>query len=257
MPPRKSDTSKSIAGDEGAGTGAGASTGTPAKESTNSNNKDGVNIEDLNLPKSIVARLAKGALPPSTQIQGNAMLAMQKSATVFVNYLATHANEHAQSSNRKTVAPGDVFKALDDLELEGFSERLEAELAKFNELQAEKRNSHRKKIGADKASGAKVGSPTDRTGVAGDGLNGEPVAKKARTEPGQTGDDPGEEAAEDDTIGDAGDDIGDEAEEDQDDDEAEDDEEGAGDSDEPPEDRDDADGREVEDEALDNGEDSD
>ncbi|KFY96967.1 hypothetical protein V500_02260, partial [Pseudogymnoascus sp. VKM F-4518 (FW-2643)] len=71
---------------------------------------------DLNLPKSIVTRLAKGVLPPSTQIQGNAMLAMTKSATVFVGYLATHANEYAQAANRKTVAPADVLKALEDLE---------------------------------------------------------------------------------------------------------------------------------------------
>lgn len=41
------------------------------------------------MPKSIVTRLAKGVLPPNTQIQGNAMLAMSKSATVFVNYVAT------------------------------------------------------------------------------------------------------------------------------------------------------------------------
>lgn len=45
--------------------------------------------QDLNLPKSVVTRLAKGVLPPNTQIQGNAMLAMSKSATVFVNYIAS------------------------------------------------------------------------------------------------------------------------------------------------------------------------
>ena len=33
-------------------------------------------------------RLAKGVLPPNTQIQANAILAMSKSATVFINYLA-------------------------------------------------------------------------------------------------------------------------------------------------------------------------
>ncbi|RDW94552.1 hypothetical protein BP5796_00315 [Coleophoma crateriformis] len=98
MPPRKSDASKATAattavtavvtGDEGAGT--------PAKETKETKEAkekevrgDGVNIEDLNLPKSIVTRLAKGVLPPNTQIQGNAMLAMSKSATVFVNYLAS------------------------------------------------------------------------------------------------------------------------------------------------------------------------
>ena len=53
--------------------------------------KDGaaVAIEDLTLPKSIITRLAKGVLPPNTQIQGNAILAISKSATVFVSYLAS------------------------------------------------------------------------------------------------------------------------------------------------------------------------
>ena len=43
---------------------------------------------DLQLPKSIITRLAKGVLPPNTQIQANAILAMSKSATVFINHLA-------------------------------------------------------------------------------------------------------------------------------------------------------------------------
>jgi DNA polymerase epsilon subunit 3 len=93
MPPRKSDASKVATGDEG----------TPAKEPVV---REGINIEvhfPLRLigfqdsvlysrPDSdtwIVTRLAKGVLPPNTQIQGNAMLAMTKSATVFVNYLAS------------------------------------------------------------------------------------------------------------------------------------------------------------------------
>ncbi|CAL3971179.1 unnamed protein product, partial [Diplocarpon coronariae] len=44
---------------------------------------------DLSMPKSIVTRLAKGVLPPNTQIQGNATIAISKSATVFVNYVAS------------------------------------------------------------------------------------------------------------------------------------------------------------------------
>lgn len=85
------------------------------------------------------------------------MLAMTKSATVFVNYLASQyvtsqwpatsfdsieyigsrdiiltkfrANEHASASNRKTINPQDVFNALEDLEFPDFRPRLEAELA--------------------------------------------------------------------------------------------------------------------------------
>ncbi|KFY00988.1 hypothetical protein V490_01124, partial [Pseudogymnoascus sp. VKM F-3557] len=129
MPPRKSDVAKATSEEVAV---VAPSTSTPAKE-TPHKEKDGVNIEDLNLPKSIVTRLAKGVLPPSTQIQGNAMLAMTKSATVFVGYLATHANEYAQAANRKTVAPADVLKALEDLEFGEFRPRLEAELETFNE----------------------------------------------------------------------------------------------------------------------------
>ncbi len=36
----------------------------------------------------MVHRLAKGVLPMNTQITKDAILAMQKGATVFVNYLA-------------------------------------------------------------------------------------------------------------------------------------------------------------------------
>jgi DNA polymerase epsilon subunit 3 len=41
------------------------------------------------LPRSIVQRLAKGVLPANTQIHKDAVLAMSKSATVFVNYLTS------------------------------------------------------------------------------------------------------------------------------------------------------------------------
>jgi len=46
------------------------------------------NKQDLNLPKSIITRLAKGVLPPNTQIQANAILALSKSATVFISHLS-------------------------------------------------------------------------------------------------------------------------------------------------------------------------
>ena len=41
------------------------------------------------MPKSIITRLAKGVLPSNTQIQANAILALSKSTTVFISYLAT------------------------------------------------------------------------------------------------------------------------------------------------------------------------
>jgi DNA polymerase epsilon subunit 3 len=64
-------------------------TPTPTPKAAPKEKDDGLNIEDLNLPKSIVQRLAKGVLPPNTQIQKDALLAMSKGATVFVNYLTS------------------------------------------------------------------------------------------------------------------------------------------------------------------------
>ncbi|KAF2706783.1 histone-fold-containing protein [Pleomassaria siparia CBS 279.74] len=113
---------------------------------------DGLSIEDLNLPKSIVQRLGKGVLPPNTQIQKDALLAMSKSATVFVNYLTSCAAEHAARSNKKTIMPKDVFDAMHELEFQDFIPRLEAEVGKFTSIQADKRNSYRKKVREEKKS---------------------------------------------------------------------------------------------------------
>ncbi|KAF7884504.1 uncharacterized protein EAF02_004840 [Botrytis sinoallii] len=243
MPPRKSDVAKPVVGDET----------TPVKETTVV--REGISIEDLSLPKSIVTRLAKSVLPPNTQIQGNAMLAMGKSATIFVNYLATHANENAHSRSVKTIAPQDVFKALDDIEFPDFKPRLEAELAKFIELQSDKRNTNRKKVAADKVAGSQAGGEDgegdsemlDREG------DGEPKAKKVRRD-GSSGETQEEH---DDEI-----DADEEHDEEVEGEEGEDEEEGEGearedDDEEEKFDVEEAEEKEVDDEALDNGEDSD
>ncbi|KAI9699050.1 MAG: hypothetical protein M1836_003239 [Candelina mexicana] len=166
MPPRKSDASKAATGDEG----------TPGKD------KDGISVEELALPKTMVMRLAKGVLPANTQIQKDAILAMSKSATVFVNYLASHAQEYTERANKKTIMPKDVLDAISELEFENFLPRLEAELAsrlalipiclneltlpqklteeratEYNEVQTGKRNSYRRKIKEEKA--ASNGTP--------------------------------------------------------------------------------------------------
>ncbi|QSZ30422.1 hypothetical protein DSL72_004945 [Monilinia vaccinii-corymbosi] len=224
------------------------------------NTQDG-RLQDLNLPRSIITRLAKSVLPPNTQIQGNAMLAMSKSATVFVNYLATHANENAQHRNVKTIAPQDVFKALDDLEFPDFKPRLEAELAKFIEMQSDKRNTYRKKVAADKVTGGQGGvddvegdsEMLDREG------DGEPKAKKVRRDGGSEG----RQEEHDEEGVDADEDNDDEEEE-----EEEGSEEGEGEGEGDGEAGEEEDGeerfeveepeeKEAEDEALDNGEDSD
>ncbi|EAQ92582.1 hypothetical protein CHGG_00817 [Chaetomium globosum CBS 148.51] len=63
------------------------------------------------------------------EIQANAILALTKSATVFISHLANAANDFTVGSNKKTINPTDVFKALDEIEYGFMRERLEAEFA--------------------------------------------------------------------------------------------------------------------------------
>jgi histone H3/H4 len=77
----------------------------------------------------MVSRLAKSAVPPNTQMARDAQWAVWKSATVFVNYLATSAAEHAGRTSKKTIQPNDIIDAVRELELPDFTTRLEAELA--------------------------------------------------------------------------------------------------------------------------------
>ncbi|KAH7026576.1 histone-fold-containing protein [Microdochium trichocladiopsis] len=133
------------------------------KEKSASRESGAVTVEDLALPKSIITRLSKGVLPSNTQIQANAILAMSKSATIFINYLADAANDHTIGNGKKTIMPADVFAALEDTEFGFFRERLEAEYAKFNETQTSKRNTYRQKLAAKKAgtSGTGTGDSQD------------------------------------------------------------------------------------------------
>ncbi|KAI2624792.1 histone-fold-containing protein [Xylaria nigripes] len=149
------------------------------KEKEKDGSKDAVTIEDLNLPKSIITRLAKGVLPSNTQIQANAILAMSKSATVFINHLANAANEHTQNNNKKTIMPSDVFEALGDIEFPFFRERLEAEFKKFNDTQTSKRNTYRRKVAAQKKAD-KANTSVMSTASAGAESDSAPRAKKQK-----------------------------------------------------------------------------
>ncbi|RGP60273.1 DNA polymerase epsilon subunit d [Fusarium sporotrichioides] len=235
--------------------------------------KEHITIEDLTLPKSIITRLSKGVLPPNTQIQANAIMALSQSTTVFINYLASQyvfpsktsllvkapplteipsANESTVNAGKKTISPADVFKALEETEFAFLREPLEAEFAKFNAIQTEKRTSYRQKVRAKKSDGVDTDMPdtshveTDAdTTIASTG----PLAKRPRVEPGNA--DAEEDAVTEDEV---------EIPEDSDDDEVEDeeDEEGEGEGEASGDDPQDAlefkEGKDERDEALDGDE---
>ncbi|KAK2797279.1 hypothetical protein FQN50_009244 [Emmonsiellopsis sp. PD_5] len=146
----------------------------------------GVNVEDYLLPRTLTQRLAKGVLPPNTSIQKDALLAMTKAATVFVSYLSSHANEETE---KKTIAPQDVFAALSELEFDAFLPRLQRELDVYTEAAAQKRKGKKEKdrkagagaAAAGEAAAAK-GGDDDNPDVGGEGgaEEKEPGAKRVK-----------------------------------------------------------------------------
>ncbi|KAG0354918.1 histone-fold-containing protein [Gamsiella multidivaricata] len=92
-------------------------------------------IEDNELPKAILTRIMKQVLPENTNIQANAKVAMTKSTTLFINYLASAANEVASNAGHKIVSGTHVLNALESLDLEEMIPRLEEELKSFQAIQ--------------------------------------------------------------------------------------------------------------------------
>ncbi|KAJ5310296.1 Nuclear GTP-binding protein NUG1 [Penicillium atrosanguineum] len=118
----------------------------------------GVSVDDYLLPRSLTIRLAKAVLPPNTTIQKDAVLAIQKAATVFISYLSSHAND---ATLKRTVAPTDVFSALTELEFDSFRARLEQELEAFTEIKAGKRKVKKSDVNGDAPAGAAKGDDED------------------------------------------------------------------------------------------------
>ncbi|GAB1212698.1 hypothetical protein ATERTT37_001845 [Aspergillus terreus] len=135
----------------------------------------GVSIEDYLLPRSLTLRLAKSVLPPNTSIQKDAVLAIQKAATV--------ANE---ATLKRTVAPSDVFSAISELEFDAFRPRLEKELDAYTEIKAGKRRA-KKPDGAGEGAGATENGAKDAEETVKDTARGAKRVKRAEDGDGVAG----------------------------------------------------------------------
>ncbi|KAJ5677625.1 uncharacterized protein N7477_003258 [Penicillium maclennaniae] len=162
MPPRKSTSSMTPA-DEGDSLQMSPQQTTEkpitaTEQQIKARAEAGVSVDDYLLPRSLTIRLAKAVLPPNTTIQKDAVLAIQKAATVFISYLSSHAND---ATLKRTVAPTDVFSALTELEFDSFRARLEQELEAFTENKAGKRRAKKSDVNGDTAVGAAKGNDED------------------------------------------------------------------------------------------------
>ncbi|KZT38406.1 histone-fold-containing protein [Sistotremastrum suecicum HHB10207 ss-3] len=88
-------------------------------------------IESFELPKALVTRIAKSALPDNVKLQKDTVLSLVKGSTVFINYLAATAHDIAMSRSHKTISGADVLKALESLEFGDISKQLQLELEAF------------------------------------------------------------------------------------------------------------------------------
>ncbi|KAF8132558.1 histone-fold-containing protein, partial [Boletus edulis] len=85
-------------------------------------------IENFELPRSLVTKIAKSALPENAKLQKETVLSLVKGSTVFINYLAATAHDVALSKQHKSIAASDVLKALEMLELGDLVDPLQNEL---------------------------------------------------------------------------------------------------------------------------------
>ncbi|KIM43982.1 hypothetical protein M413DRAFT_372404 [Hebeloma cylindrosporum] len=91
-------------------------------------------IENFELPKSVVMRIAKSSIPDNVKLQKETVLSLVKGSTVFINYLAATAHDVAQSKQHKSISASDVLKALETIEFGDMVNKLQAELLVYREL---------------------------------------------------------------------------------------------------------------------------
>ncbi|KAI6100453.1 histone-fold-containing protein, partial [Pisolithus croceorrhizus] len=86
-------------------------------------------IENFELPKSLVTKIAKSAIPDNAKLQKETVLSLVKGSTVFINYLGVcSAHDVALSKQHKSISASDVLKALEMIEFGDLVEKLQEEL---------------------------------------------------------------------------------------------------------------------------------
>ncbi|KAH8813924.1 histone-fold-containing protein [Flagelloscypha sp. PMI_526] len=91
-------------------------------------------IENFELPKALVTRIAKSAIPENSKLQKETVLSLVKGSTVFINYLAATAHDVATSKNHKSITAADVLRALELLELGDLVDPFTEELNAYRDL---------------------------------------------------------------------------------------------------------------------------
>ncbi|CCL98862.1 uncharacterized protein FIBRA_00869 [Fibroporia radiculosa] len=113
-------------------------------------------IENFELPRSLVTKLARSGMSEGTKMQKDVVLSYSKASTVFINYLGAHNSAHriivralspftyhtaataqevSSSKQHKSISASDVLKALEMVELGDMLPMLQRELQIYREIQ--------------------------------------------------------------------------------------------------------------------------
>ena len=79
----------------------------------------GLGLDQFELPKAPIAKVARAAMPASMQLRKELNTALVKSASVFVSYLTAAAHDVATAGGNKTIGAAHVLDALRELEFPG------------------------------------------------------------------------------------------------------------------------------------------
>ncbi|KIJ19547.1 hypothetical protein PAXINDRAFT_8034 [Paxillus involutus ATCC 200175] len=111
-------------------------------------------IENFELPKSLVTKIAKSAIPENAKLQKETVLSLVKGSTVFINYLAATAHDVALSKQHKSISASDVLKALEMIEFGDLVDVLQTELQIYRD---NTKGDKGRKSGIDRNTGSNKG----------------------------------------------------------------------------------------------------
>eukprot|EP01113_Clastostelium_recurvatum_P023388 TRINITY_DN2793_c0_g1_i1.p1 TRINITY_DN2793_c0_g1~~TRINITY_DN2793_c0_g1_i1.p1 ORF type:complete len:160 (-),score=30.14 TRINITY_DN2793_c0_g1_i1:10-489(-) len=142
--------------------------------------------DGFDLPKAVIQRIVKSALPDNVQVQKDAKTAINQSAKIFISYLTACANDFAMSANRRTLSGNDVINAMEELEFLDHipKAKLEAALSAFLADSEQKKKEKKDKEGKDKSK-TEGGDGGDQGGAEDDTDEPMPVPDDDELQPSQ------------------------------------------------------------------------
>ncbi|RLV93666.1 DNA polymerase epsilon subunit D [Spathaspora sp. JA1] len=114
----------------------------------NKDNAELVSIDEILFPRSTIQKLAKSIIAEDNMILAkDSVLALQRSATVFVSHLMFHARKTAKAQGRKTVSSLDMLNVIEhNIEFAGFIPEIKSRLSNYEEMLNSKKQQRLDKV---------------------------------------------------------------------------------------------------------------